>query len=251
LKEAVILCEGFWDRAFWKGWLEHLGWKDARIHTSAKLGIAFDPSGLEVKGAGQFAYYSVNDRFLRVVPCYGKDNVLRYARLRIQDREQLSHLIINVDSDANADGTPHPATALSRHSVIEMIRRIDPKVIETESQLLLDNGATSISLVHWMAGDPVMDGLPNQETLERLVSASICAAYPERGSCVQQWLLSRGVLAPLTVKEYAWSYMAGWYAEKNCDSFYEGLWRDNRIADELKSRLQRSGAWTIIQAISL
>ena len=28
MSESVILCEGFLDRAFWAGWLEHLGCTD-------------------------------------------------------------------------------------------------------------------------------------------------------------------------------------------------------------------------------
>jgi hypothetical protein len=44
--------------------------------------------------------------------------------------------------------------------------------------------------------------------------------------------------------------MAGWYADHGCDDFYANLWRDVRIAQELQTRLQRSGAWRIAEALA-
>jgi len=54
----------------------------------------------------------------------------------------------------------------------------------------------------------------------------------------------------LTVKEYAWSYMAGWYAGNGCDDFYRCLWDDDAIVAELKSRLEESGVWPIIEHLT-
>jgi hypothetical protein len=120
--------------------------------------------------------------------------------------------------------------------------------------VLVDNGATQVFLVRWEVNDAVAVGLPNQQTLERLVCAALVAAYPDRGSTVQTWLDSRQnppANAPATEpKEFAWSYMAGWYAGHNCEDFYCSLWREPKVAAELESRLRSSGAWQIAKALA-
>ncbi|MGV3721253.1 MAG: hypothetical protein ACO1SX_10135 [Actinomycetota bacterium] len=51
------------------------------------------------------------------------------------------------------------------------------------------------------------------------------------------------------MKEHVWSHMAGWYAIHGCDSFYSMLWEDPSVAAELRTRLEGSGAWAVIEAI--
>jgi len=82
-------------------------------------------------------------------------------------------------------------------------------VSETVITLLIDGGATLVSLIRWDTHDARTPGVPNQQTLERLVCAAICASYPLRGECVQSWLDSRQMPQALTAKEYVWSHMAG------------------------------------------
>ncbi len=54
--ESVVLCEGFHDRAFWKGWLSHLDCRDARTKLpSGAFERARDPFGKFVE-PGQFAW---------------------------------------------------------------------------------------------------------------------------------------------------------------------------------------------------
>jgi hypothetical protein len=50
-------------------------------------------------------------------------------------------------------------------------------------------------------------------------------------------------------KEHAWSHMAGWYADKGCDDFYQALWRDDAVIPHLRSRLEASGAWGAVEAL--
>ena len=52
--ERVVICEGYDDRAFWKGWLTSLGRVDAR---DSATGIALAPDGKRVS-QGHFAYRS-------------------------------------------------------------------------------------------------------------------------------------------------------------------------------------------------
>lgn len=75
-------------------------------------------------------------------------------------------------------------------------------------------------------------------------------AYPERAVSVQKWLDQRPFPPSPGVKEYAYSYMAGWYAENGCDDFYRCLWDDPQIVEALKARLEESGAWKIAVALA-
>jgi len=87
--------------------------------------------------------------------------------------------------------------------------------------------------------------------LERLVCAAVVAAYPLRADAVQTWLASRPAPPAPTPKEYAWSYMAGWYAEYGCDAFYSNIWRDAAVTSALEDRLRQSGAWRIAEVLAM
>ncbi len=67
--------------------------------------------------------------------------------------------------------------------------------------------------------------------------------YPSRAAAVEAWLRTRpepdaGGCAPLHEKAFAWSHMAGWYAVRECDDFYQNLWRLDDVAAALTSRLK-------------
>jgi hypothetical protein len=147
--------------------------------------------------------------------------------------------------DVVAGGTGAGTTGLRLQDVEAMARALDPSATQ-DADGNIDLGGTKVSLIRWEASDPVVDGLPNQQTLERLVCAALIAAYPQRGMGVQAWLDSRHQPPPMGVKEYAWSYMAGWYAEHGCEDFYAHLWRDSRVVGELETRLRASGAWQVV-----
>ena len=125
----------------------------------------------------------------------------------------------------------------------------EPKTNE-HGEFLLDDGATLVSVIRWEAPDGILEGVPSQQTLERVVCAALVAAYPARGPAVHKWLKSRPDSPPESPKESAWSYMAGWYAEFGCEAFYRRVWADDRVAAELKSRLVECGAWRIAEALA-
>jgi hypothetical protein len=119
-----------------------------------------------------------------------------------------------------------------------------------EGEIEVDQGATKVSLVRWEVSDPPAPGLPDKQTLERLASAALAAAYPARAASVQNWLDARPTPPAADPKEHAWSYMAGWYAEHGCEAFYSNLWNDPRVVAELESRLRSSGAWQIATTLA-
>ena len=163
----------------------------------------------------------------------------------------LTRLVINVDVDVIA-GSPAPGpTGLRQQDVLSQVQQIDTTaVLNADGDIEVDGGATKVALVRWETADPPGAGLPDEQTLERLVSAAIIAAYPPRAQAVSDWLTSRPQAAATGPKEHAWSYMAGWYAEQGCEAFYAGIWSDGNIANELELRLRGSGAWQIAERMA-
>ncbi|MGH7340868.1 MAG: hypothetical protein ACREKH_10300 [Candidatus Rokuibacteriota bacterium] len=90
--------------------------------------------------------------------------------------------------------------------------------------------------------------MPAKQTLERLLTAAIGAAYPERGSAVETWLDAspHGLRLP---RSFAFSYYAKWYADHGAADFYESVWRDELVATELTRRLEATGAKEIVESI--
>ena len=83
----VVLCEGYDDRAFWKGWLQHLGCKEKE---SLKT---------EYRGQGQYAYVSGSDDVHVVVKPYQGLNKLGTQLGTTLRRQKPSRIIINRDAD--------------------------------------------------------------------------------------------------------------------------------------------------------
>ena len=253
MSESVILCEGFHDRAFWDGWLTYLGCTNHGFKPGTAGFPAVDPWGDTVRG-GQFAYHSKSRNFVRLRPCNGKTKILQEARIRLTQRvtKRLERLVINVDVDTSTSGRASGPTGLRQQDVLYQVQLIDPSAfLDTAGEIQLDGGATKISLVRWEVSDPPAAGLPDRQTLERLVSAALVAAYPARATSVQNWLDLRPNPPPANQKQHAWSYMAGWYAEHGCEAFYSALWNDPRLVAELESRLKASGAWQIAATMAI
>ena len=254
MSESVILCEGYHDRAFWKGWLLYLGCTDpgAPAPGQTRRPEVRDPWNKKVAG-GDFAYLSKSGRFIRVRPCHGKTNIRPAAHLRLRQRgtEALLRLVINVDPDVGVGGAATGITGLQRQDVEHLARTFDPKAtVNADGEIEVDSSATKVALIRWEVNDPPTAGLPDQQTLERLVSAALAAAYPQWAKAVQSWLDTRPDRPPPDPKEHAWSYMAGWYAGHGCEDFYSNLWRDPAVVHELASRLRSSGAWQIADAVA-
>ncbi|NQU21684.1 MAG: hypothetical protein HQ567_10400 [Candidatus Nealsonbacteria bacterium] len=261
MSESVVLCEGFHDRAFWAGWLEHLGCTNLG-QASGNTGriVVTDPSGNRVTG-GQFAFRSASDKFVRLVPCRGDARrVRRKARLRLDEERQrfqqeastprLTRLVLNVDTDVDVVDTS-AKTGFRLQDLGSLVDELDPSATNNEQgDFLLFDRRTTVSLVRWEAAGDATDGVPSQQTLERLVCSALMAAYSDRGPAVQQWLDGRPAGSAPGPKEFAWSYMAGWYAKFGCEGFYKELWRDDPVAEHLKVRLKESGAWRVAEALA-
>jgi hypothetical protein len=256
-RESVILCEGFHDRAFWAGLLKHLGCvvpQDPAKPLSQKM--IRDPWGTRVAG-GQFGYHSKTQEFVRVIPCGGETFLPAAVNNRLVERttRTLRHLVVTYDADTDPgiEPTATQGIASRKSAVLNILKKADPGVTTNAAgDFLLDGGNTVVSVVVWWAPDAPGPGLPAKHTLERIACAALAAAFPGRAQAVEQWLQSRpGGPQAGNPKEYAWSNMAGWYADQGCEAFYSELWNEPQVATELQSRLATIGAWRIGQALAV
>jgi hypothetical protein len=252
MNESVILCEGFYDRAFWAGWLEHLGCTDPGLRSDRTGRIPIRDPWNALVGNGQFAFLSRGKQFLRIVPCHGKNNVSKAAESRLKDRQDkpLVRLVLSVDSDESIDAPGSESQRYPYPALGALIQTLGQCKKNERGEFILEGDGTSVSTIRWDAKDAANLCLPSQQCLERLVCAAIVAAHPHRGPTVKNWLDSRPQAPAAGPKEFAWSHMAGWYAEFGSETFYRKIWRDERLVAELKSRLMACGAWRIAEALA-
>ena len=110
MSDSVVLCEGYHDRAFWKGWLARLGCAEARTAI-----VQRSPGNKQI-AKGEYDYRAVSGRIIRVIPCGGKRLLMRAARVHLGDRGMspgLERLVINVDADTALEATDTGVTGLS------------------------------------------------------------------------------------------------------------------------------------------
>jgi hypothetical protein len=249
--QSVILCEGYHDRNFWSGLLQSAGCIDPGIDPDRAARVLFkDPFGDTVAGKGQFGLASPSNGFVRVQPCHGLSNVLPALDVLLSGLEsrRTIRIVLVVDPDTDAS---EAMGGLTIDGVLQFVTSRRPAAsLNQDGDISLPESETLISLIRWECDDPQAPGLPAQQTLERLISASIAEAYPERAICVEGWLTNRHEPPELCGKEYSWSYMAGWYAENGCDDFMRAIWSDGKVAQAMENRLRASGAWRIIEQLA-
>jgi hypothetical protein len=236
--EALVLCEGYWDRSFWKGWLQKLGCTQTPAAALAAAGH---------RSQGAHSWTSPTGLLIHVRPCHGVDAVKQEANLllRALDRKPLRRLVINLDPD----GTDGAALESLRDSVRNLVRRCGRAARQTpEGDHELDGGLT-LSLVPWYVPAPVLEGVPTQQALEQLACAALAAVHGSWARSVHEWLAQRPEPQGPLAKAHAWSYMAGWYADRGCDAFYERLWDEVPVAAELERLLRASGAWRVAESL--
>ena len=212
-----------------------------------------DPWAKSVSGGGQFGYYTVSEKFIRVVPCMGKDEIIPIVEDRLDRRllERVEHMTLNFDSDLFADKTLNPKALDALASVKGMLERKNIQfVLKGEREFVLDDGSTTLTVIQWSTDAPPTDILSNQQTLERLVCDALLKAHPDRLDTLTPWLASLPQKSRDEVKTFAWSHMAGWHAGDGCEAFYSRLWEDEKVVAELIQRLTTCGAWGVAEALA-
>lgn len=233
MSQILILCEGYDDRAFLKCWLLRLGaadlWQEAerRLPLLKKIlrdqGVAWNP--------GDFSVRSQGGSVLTIRPVDGKDNLWMGAQAALDNR-LVERLILTCDSDEPAG---HPEPTAQRRRQLQRLQTALP-----------------CDLVVWHCGDPSgLPGVPEQQTLERLICASIAAGQPETWKqAVEEFLRREPVFGP-NHKNFAHAYWAKFFAH-DFDDLYSAVWSQDcfpEIGQQLENRLRRNGDWDRIAAL--
>src|SRR6266849_1740361 len=112
--ESYVLSEGYHDRAFWTGQLLHLGCTDPGTRPNGQRVRISDPFG-DFVGRGHFAFQSKSGAFIRIVPAGGKSYIPELLKTRLKESplKRLQRLVVNVDADDHADGSPSAGPKLT------------------------------------------------------------------------------------------------------------------------------------------
>jgi hypothetical protein len=257
LTETYILCEGYHDRAFWAGALLHLGCTDPGIVDGGgrKRRSVLDPWN-KIVGRGNFGYRTASDHFMRIVPAHGRSEVMKIGRERLESRrvQELSRLVLSVDSDLPVDGLGQDGATPTGPDLLNWVKAIDPGATLPDrkgDEVVLADG-TRVNLLRWRTADSARrPGVPDKQTLERVLCEALVRAHPDRVEVVECWLKSRPMPPASDPKDHAFSYLAGWWAKTGSyESAIERWWEDPAVHAHLVDVLTESGCWRTFQAVA-
>jgi hypothetical protein len=241
---TVILCEGYDDRSFLAGWLSRAGATDCFAKRGERKVALRDPWGRELRN-GKFLFESPTGRPILIQPCHGISRIQVAAEeyLSNQATRPFSTLIVNLDGDSEAGN--------ANESSLDRIRTIIEKVTGRHPGRSLPFEVDQIKVwpLIWRADDPPnTPGVPNKQTLERLITAALAEVDPEKAASVTRWLKDLPTGSE-SGKSVAKSYDAKWFTPK-FDDIYRAVWSEKAVAEALERRLRECGAEQTVSQIA-
>ena len=233
---SYLLCEGYLDRAFLAGWLEHLG-------CTAAKGVR-DPYGDIVSG-GRFAFWTPGRHFIVVQPVEGESMLDTAAEelLRVQPTRPMRRLVVVRDADADAPGGESVARDRSAGQVERAGRFLETLGVERARLPAVE------SFCWWCEDPPDTPGVPPKQTLERLLCGALSEQGADRGRSVSEWLAAPPAGDGPTHKNVAMAWFAKFTDAESQDWFYRGIWGVEPLRQPLRRRLERSGAWEVVHRL--
>ena len=254
---AVILCEGYYDRAFWTGLLVHHGGApEIKPHLGKPVRVQ-DPNGKTVSG-GRYGFRLPPDgRYVEVVPVGTESQLLPAFDDQVIGRARppaLRLLVFNYDPD---QATSHAQAADKLRNLRERVGKNGVGVEEVDRlSFRIPDSGTVVIVCPWACDPPedmpdeVRAGVPEAHTLERVVCAAYAAAHPERVAATAAWLADTPYRPdPPSAKGEAFSLMAKWDPVRGCENFYESIWERPETRGPLLTLLKTSDAWPAIAAL--
>lgn len=252
LDEVLVLVEGFDDRGFWAGLLlRAFGCVEPGGFTAEEKSRLRPVLHGKYKGA--FVYLtSCRRRVVRVMPyqTQAPAGLYRLLDLELSGRTTrsgppLTAVIVNADQDADA-GTPLPRGPADLQSWLAT--KGHGPVAPLPRGARLPDG-TEVHLATWHAPDPPAEDLPAKQTLERIVCAALRDVVPAWNASAHAWLGERPDARGPDHKARAATLWAGWFADGGWGGFHERLWTDGVIAAALRTRLEATGVWALVDAL--
>lgn len=247
VRQIWVLAEGYDDRAFWSGWLAHLGGLDARDIDKASwraLGLSERDrqGGGEAGTKGMFTFIFESRALLfKVVPVQEQQSldgeplmVILTDKLALRQTAHTPYRAFIVNQD---DDTPATAPAARTADAIRTrLRNRGEAFEEIGLGARLADGTEALQFT-WRCDDAATALLPDKQTLERIVCAAIGEVYPERLKSLRHWLDVRPDPTGADHKATAGGLWAGWSADDGWSDFYKAVWRDDAIRTALLARL--------------
>lgn len=260
----LILCEGYDDRSFLAGFLQHHCQCTERAPDDRR------PSKY---GRGGYVFFATEESHeIHVLPCGSVSQVLKAFKNRMQEiasgvDSEVDFLTIFTDHDTLPDGREFVAAGNSSPfikpgSIKDLLDGAEIKYQESADGRVpqwyvekADKSQCALALLHIRTHDPASrPGLPSKQTLERLVCLAIAKGHPDRPSTVTDWLGSRKDKPTHTdrqeSKEHAYSYLAGWYASDGCDYFFRHIWEQAQPREHLVQEMRDTGILQTIESMA-
>jgi len=257
--EVTILAEGYFDRAFLAGLAELLGWPAPKRSAITGMLETPDLDGRPARGGGRYYYLRETGTLragLLIQPCAAEmsktEAAERIAQVLVSTANDISSKILMerprclfwcVDADTEAGASLDPKLKAETDRIRSRLEQEGIKCAAHEGWLrIADARAFARPLIWACSDDASQPGVPDKQTLERLVCSALAARYPARAKHVQEWLYGRPVeddLPGLIPKSYCWSHMAGWAADFGTEGFLKsGIWRPD-LNEELHERVRQ------------
>jgi len=241
--DAVLICEGYDDRAFLKGWLLRLGASEP-----ARDGAGFARPGGGRFAPGEFGLMGSSGRVVVIKP-RGRDANDHLDRPKevwtlVQDiaaKGGYSDIVAVVDSDEPVEEGREPVPATPPLDALRNAARTEPS-----GRTATRADGVRVHAIVWECADPSHPLLPAQQSLERIVCAALAEAHPDRARQVAEW--ARDKAAP-PHKCAAWSHYAGWFSDGGTGAFYGRVWQDEAVAEGLLRRLSWNGGDGILRTL--
>jgi len=253
----IVLCEGAHDRAFWGKLLER------RFGCSG----ATDPAGTHSAGRAKGGYRTASDKFIRFLV---KDGGPTWQDVRSEltgaATRPIEEIVLCLDLDTEDEFPDFQQSRKQRKQDMlrlgESVRLVDARpltecwddaTLTAVFPIASQSAPTRISVALWGVSMAHQPGIPKKQTLERVACAAVAAAYPDTAEPVSLWLASRPqppVHSKHEHKAFAASYMAGWYAKRDYQGFFQAVWEDRAIAEQLERLLKTTGTWAVMERVA-
>lgn len=223
-----LLCEGVSDRDFLAGYLLGRGWvsgrrKRPRSGEQIGPGVHFYTRGREPTGQELFVHQT-----------QGVDNMAAHGKTFLdQLNTKAVSLLLLHDDDTSAAAAP-------RERKLQQLAELMGESLQAKDGCTTISGARCAE-VAWRTSDPAGTvGVPDKQTLERLICSAFAEADPSRAASVQQWLEHepRGSSGP---KAHAYSFFAKYSARDDETDFFQGVWRNEALENLLRTRIDACG----------
>ena len=260
----LILCEGYDDRSFLSGLLQH--------HCQCTESAAAKRTRSKYGNGAYIFFTAEGSHEIHVLPCGSVSQVLTAFKNRMQEIAsgvcpEVDFLTIFTDHDTLPDGQESAVASNSSPSIkpgsisdlldganIKYQRSADGRIPQWHVEKA-DNSQCAVALLYVRTHDSASrTGLPSKQTLERLVCHAIAKAHPDRTKTVADWLASRKYKPVHTdrqeSKEHAYSYLAGWYASDGCDYFFRHIWEQAQPREHLVHEMRDTGILQTLESMA-